>query len=340
VLGGGILAWGILAPWLVASGAVAAPEYGALVAWLAWPGVALILGAGAVSLAGQWRAFGAALRDLGRLAAVPRAGSAPRGGAILLAAAAALAAAALAVRVFGMHPAQAAAALAVAALLALACVRAAAQTDILPAGEMAQVAQAALGGGAASNVAGGSLVAGTSAQMGTSLWSFRAAQLLGAAAPLQARAMIAGAFLGSALAVPVYAVLVRAHGIGSEALPAPGALTFRAVADLVTRGGAALPPGALPAAGGALLAGAALEWLGRRVRWLPSPSALGTGFLAPAFYGATICAGALAGAAWRRLHARSAEALAPSAGAGAIAGESLAGVIISALIAAGVVARR
>jgi uncharacterized oligopeptide transporter (OPT) family protein len=332
VLLGAAAAWGLLGPALVRAGIVPEPGYGALVAWLAWPGVGLVLGSALVSILGQRRALAGALRDL-RHAGRP-AGPRPRGAAALALAAAALAVAA-AVLGFGLGPGRAALALGLAFLLAAVCVRAAGQTDILPAGEMAQVVQVSLGGGAgaAANVAGGALAAGKSAQAGVALWSLRAGQILGASPALQARAMLAGTLLGAAVSIPAYHLLVRAHGIGTAALPAPMAVPWKAVADLVTRGGAGLPEGALAAAAAAFAAGVALEALGGRFRFLPTPGALGMGFIAPAQYAATLCLGALVGAAWRRGGPASAEAVGPSAAAGAIAGESIAGAAAAATAA-------
>jgi len=334
VLLGGLMAWAFLAPRLVASGAVAAAEFGPLVAWLAWPGAALVLGAGIVSLASQWRVVPGALRDAARLGSRARRRSPA---ALALAAAAAALALGVMIGVFGVGPGRALLALLLGALLSLACVRAAGQTDILPAGELAQVEQVALGAwtSGAANVAGATFTAGVSAQGGVALWSLRAGQLLGARAELQARAMLAGALLGAAVSVPLYAVLDRAYVVGSSALPAPGAAPWRAVAELVTRGEAALPPGAGTAALVALAAGAALELLGRRWRVLPSAGALGMGFIAPLHFGAALCVGAVAGAGWRRVHPASAEGLSASVGAGAIAGDSLASAVAAVVRAAG-----
>jgi uncharacterized oligopeptide transporter (OPT) family protein len=113
------------------------------------------------------------------------------------------------------------------------------------------------------------------------------------------------------------------------------AVPWKAVAELVTRGGAGLPAGALAAAALGFAVGVSLEALGGRLRFLPTPGALGMGFLAPAQYAATLCAGALIGAAWRRRSPASAEAIGPAAAAGAIAGESIVGAAAAAATAAG-----
>lgn len=329
VLAGAVLAWAGAGPALVRAGWVAGPDYGALVAWLAWPGVGLVLGGAAASLAGQWRAGAAALRDVG---AVGRR-AATRLSMVLLAGAAAAVAAGVAWAAFGLTPLQAVASLALAVALAAACARAAGQTDLLPAGEAAQVAQLALSsaGSAAANVAGGALTAGMAAQTGAALWSLKAGHLLGASRRAQARAMLAGVAVGAVVCLPAYALLARAWGIGTEALPAPAAAPWRAIAAVVTDGRAALPPGALAAALAALVLGAALELASRRFRAVPSAAALGMGFLAPAQYAVAICAGSLAGAAWRRLRPGSAGALLAPVAAGAIAGEAIAGAISAAI---------
>lgn len=325
---GAAVAWAVIAPVLVARGAVAAAGYGPLAAWLAWPGVGLMLGSAAVSLAAQARAFRGAGRDLGSLGAPGRAAAA-------LAAVAALAVAGIGAAAFGLSAWQALLALPLGAVLATVCARAAGQTDISPAGEVGQLSQVAAGLAGAAPAAGvgvGSVAAGAGAQAGVSLWSLRAGRELGADPRRQAVGLLAGATLGALLAVPVYALLVRAHPPGSEALPVPGAVPWKALAEASAGGLAAIPPGAALAAAAAFAAGLLLEAAARTRagRLLPTPGAIGMGFVAPAHFAAAIGAGALAAAIWRRARPARAEALAPVVGAGAIAGDSLAGVAAAA----------
>jgi uncharacterized oligopeptide transporter (OPT) family protein len=60
------------------------------------------------------------------------------------------------------------------------------------------------------------------------------------------------------------------------------------------------------------------------------------GFLVPASYAAALCAGGLAAAALRAARPAAADRLVPVLGAGAISGESLAGLTLAVLAAAGV----
>jgi uncharacterized oligopeptide transporter (OPT) family protein len=153
--------------------------------------------------------------------------------------------------------------------------------------------------------------------------------------------MLLGAAVGAAVAVPAYLLLLGAHGLGSEALPAPGAVPWRALAEALGSGLAAVPRGALAAAAAGFAAGLVLERLQptRLARLLPPPGALGMGFLVPAHLGVTIALGALGGALWRRISPERYESGSSLVAAGAIAGESLAGVAAAALLAAGLAGR-
>lgn len=340
VLLGALVAWAGIAPALVRAGIVREAAYGPLVGWLAWPGVALMLGSASVSLAGQAWAIPRALGDLRALRG--RGPSAAAAAAAVLAGAAVVAIGGWG---FELQPGQAILALLLAALLGSACARAAGQTDISPAGDMGQLAQVATGiaspSSARVSVGVGSVVAGVSAQTAASLWSLRAGQELGSSPRTQALGLLAGAVFGSAIAMPAYLLLTRAHGVGTAALPVPGALPWKAVAEAAAGGLGAIPRGAAAAAALAFAAGVALELLGRTRlgRFLPASGAIGMGFVAPASYAAAIAAGALAGAAWTRRRPAQAQRLLPLVGAGAIAGESLAGVAAAALTVAGLIGR-
>lgn len=327
VLAGAVVGWVALGPRLVASGAVAEASYGALAAWLAWPGVALLLGSALVALGAQARAVWRAPADL---LSARRAG----GPALALGAAAALGVALLGAVGFGMGGATAAGALALAVVLGAACARAAGQTDIAPAGEVGQAALAAArlaGAGPVAGVGAGAVVSGAAAQASAALWSLRAGALLGGRPRALGVAAVAGTVAGAAVAVPLYLVVVEARGLGSAALPAPGAVPWRALSAALEGGAAAIPEGAGLAALLALGAGVALELLararGRGARWALPPGAVGLGFIVPASYAAALALGAVAGLAWSRWRPEHAARVAPLVGAGLIAGASVAGLV-------------
>lgn len=337
MLAGGVTAWGVLAPGLVRAGVVEG-GYEALSGWLTWPGVGLMLGAAAVSLVGQARDFAGALRDVRGLG-----GEGAERWVVGVGLLAVLAVLGLGAGVFGLSVGHLVLVLALLLPLCAVCGRAAGQTDISPAsfmGQFTQVASGALlpgGAGAGPNIAAGSVTSGAAAHAGVSLWALKAGHLLGASPRRQLIAQLVGVGVGAAVSVPVYLLLARAYTLGSEALPAPAARQFRMLAELSVGGFSALPPhaGLAAAVGFAVGVVLSLAGRGRLGRVLPSPVALSIGFLVPAAYAVTLCAGALLVVGARRFWPEASERHAPALGAGAIAGESLMGVLVAALLALG-----
>ena len=324
---GAAVAWIALAPHLSIAG-----DYDALAAWLVWPALGLMLGDAAVAIAGQARQFVRAGRDFGQIG---------RGGA-LLAGGAAIAVVALGWLVFDLHPLVTIGVLALSVFLAAVCARVAGQTDVALLGQMGnltQLAHGVLGGSsAAANVAAASVPSGDAAQTCQTLWALRAGAVLGATPAKQVRAQLVGVALGAAITAVAYALLVRAQPIGSDALPAPSARTFQALGEALTKGTGGLPAHALFAGAIALAAGIVLA-LGSRFgleRYLPSPAAIGIGFILPAASSATILAGAAIFTVAQRVWREPTEHYGQAIAGGALAGESFVGVVIAALYATGV----
>jgi uncharacterized oligopeptide transporter (OPT) family protein len=144
--------------------------------------------------------------------------------------------------------------------------------------------------------------------------------------------------LGAVVVVPVYLVIVKTYGIGTEAMPAASALSWKATADAVRGGLAAMPPygpvaGAIGIALGIILCLAARTRVGR---FLPSPMVLGIAALTPASLSVAAFVGALALLIVRKARPGISESSVAAVAAGGIAGESIMGVIIAALIASGI----
>lgn len=337
---GSLIAWGVLAPVAASQGWVAGTSWPLLARWVSWPGVALLLGAALVSLAQQAGVLVQALRDLS--AARTRGagtGELSRGWMLALALGSVVGVAVAGRVIFGLPLPACGLSLGLSVILGSVCARAAGQTDLAPLGQVGELTQVANGfltaGQPQANVGAGAVVSGQAAQVGVTLWALRSGQLLGASARRQGVAALLGAVVGVAVSVPAYRLLERAYGIGGSRLPVPQALQFKALAELVSGGAASLPPGALVAMAIAGSLGVLLA-LGT-ARWprLPGPVALGIGFLVPAHYAAAIAAGALGGELLRRRRGEAAAVLGPVAGAGAIAGESVAGLVVALLVAAG-----
>lgn len=330
---GGLTAWAVLAPWLVHAGVVTDGQYESFASWLTWPGVGLMVGAALMSLLSQARAFAGAARDVRALGG-DGAGRWVAGvglGALALVVA-------LGVGLLGLSWGSMVLVLVLLLPLCAVCARAAGLTDISPVSQMGQLTQVAsgalLGGGLGPNVAAGSVVAGAAAHTGVCMWALKAGHVLGASPRRQLAAQLVGVGVGTLVAVPAYLLLSRVYNLGSALLPAPAARQFRVVAELSVQGLSGLPPHAGVAALVGFAVGVALTLAarGRLARWVPSPVAMGIGFIVPAAYAVTLCLGALLSLVrWGKSEATARQAAA--VGAGAIAGESIMGVLVAAVLA-------
>lgn len=353
VLAGALLAWGVLAPALLRHGlvAVTAGNLEPVQLWLNWPGVALTVAAALLELLRQ---AGTLRRALGDLRAIGRSqansggdNDAPLRQVMVLGGLAVAATLLLGWWIFRLHPLITLLSLAISVLLANVCARASGQTDIAPLGPLGQLTQAMLGmverGNLVTNIAGGSVVAGDAAQTGTMLYAFKTGQILGGSPRRLIYTQLFGMVIGALVSVPAYQLVTGAFGLHSGALPAPTAIQWKTVAEVVSRGREALPAGTLLASAIAFAVGVALTlWrqrLGARGRFLPSSLALGIGFILGVNMAVTVALGALVMVLARKLRPTQTEAYAPSLAAGAIAGESLVGVLIALLIFFGILPR-
>ncbi|MFE8605377.1 OPT/YSL family transporter [Archangium violaceum] len=343
ILLGSALAWTGLAPWLVRAEVVKDASFPMLLGWLLWPGVGLMVGAAATSLLSQVGALPSVMRDLRKLGQNGTGWESTAGRWVARAVLPAIVlTGVMAWFAFQLSPLYFLLALLLTFPLCAVCARATGQTDIAPMSPVGQLAQVGFGLGVPGhpglNIAAGGVVSGAASHTSGSLWSLQAGRLLGASASRQLLVQLPGVLLGAAVAIPTYALLVSAHGLGSEMLPMPTAQQFKAVAELASKGLGELPQSSALATGLGFLAGVLLSVgaRGRLAKWLPSAAAMGIGFVVPAYYAVTLCLGALLAAGVARFRPSATQTV-QSAGAGAIVGESLLSVLIAALIAAGLI---
>ncbi|WPB75873.1 OPT family oligopeptide transporter [Archangium violaceum] len=343
ILLGSALAWTGLAPWLVRAEVVKDASFPMLLGWLLWPGVGLMVGAAATSLLSQVGALPSVMRDLRKLGQNGTGWESTAGRWVARAVLPAIVlTGVMAWFAFQLSPLYFLLALLLTFPLCAVCARATGQTDIAPMSPVGQLAQVGFGLGVPGhpglNIAAGGVVSGAASHTSGSLWSLQAGRLLGASASRQLLVQLPGVLLGAAVAIPTYALLVSAHGLGSETLPMPTAQQFKAVAELASKGLGELPQSSTLATGLGFLAGVLLSVgaRGRLAKWLPSAAAMGIGFVVPAYYAVTLCLGALLAAGVARFRPSATQTV-QSAGAGAIIGESLLSVLIAALIAAGLI---
>jgi OPT family oligopeptide transporter len=231
-------------------------------------------------------------------------------------------------------------------LLAVIAVRATGETDINPVGAMGSVTQIAFGTlqglqtGAAEmtgaitkgNLLTGGVAAGGASEAADMMQDLKTGWLVGATPRKQVYAQLMGVFVGSFFCAGIFFVLTAKQPIGSEYWPAPAAVTWSGLAQMMAQGASALPAFALPGLVAGIAIGVLIPVLEKiadpRVKaWLPSAIGLGVAMVVPYIYSVTIFFGSMALLLIQRRNPAWVAAFAGAIGAGGIAGEGLAGVL-------------
>jgi uncharacterized oligopeptide transporter (OPT) family protein len=335
----------LLGPWLLRNGLVRGADFGSFSSWLIWPALGLLLSGSFLPLLldggaimRSFRSF-RSYRSFRQLASHSADDLAIRWGALLLLAGVGIVVA-CETGAFGVEAIAVVAGLALALVLANVAARATGETDFSAGGALGSVSLMALAtrGTLTGMMAGGALSTGMTTQTSQTLWAFRAGHHLGASARAQIGAQLLGVVVGAVVTVPVYVVIASSYGLGNERMPAAAALSCKATAEAM-RGLAALPRWGGTAALIGVGVGATLTLLGRvrAARLLPSAASIGVGFMLPVSLVAAALAGAALAVAARKLFANRGfdQTSLLAVAAGGMAGESIIGVVIAILIAAG-----
>ncbi len=342
---GALLAFGVVAPRLVAGGAVSVPAeggwFGPLVEWLLWPGVSLMVCASLAGFAAQlvpaWRARGSAGGGLPSDWRRPG----PLVGLLL----ATLLSVWLQQRLFDIALPIALLAVPFALLLAGVAARVVGDTGIPPIGAIGKVSQLGFGiaapGQAITNLMTANVAGGAAGQCADLLNDLKAGRGIGASPARQIVAQCVGVLVGSVVGVLAYRALIRdPQMLLTSQWPAPAVATWKAVAEALAGGLDSVPVEARSAmaiaAGLGVAIGLAETLLPERLRrWLPSPVAVGLAFVIPASISIVMSVGAALAWIAGRVFPLAAERFTVTLAAGLVAGESIAGVIAALLSMAG-----
>lgn len=343
LMAGAAIAYGVLAPWLLGAGLVPAgapdkPWFKELVGWMLWPGVTLMVVSSLTSFALSWRSIGQAFRGLGGDASEP--GDVPSRWFFRLFAAALALSVTLQVVLFGIPPWIAALGVVLSFALAIVGARVQGETGVTPVGAMGKVTQlivgAAVPGDVAANLMTANVTGGSASQCSDLMNDMKTGRILGSTPKAQLVSQVIGAIGGSLAGSAIYLVLVPRpkEQLFTPEWPAPAVATWKAVAEVFKVGIGALPPRTLPAIGIAAAVGIALAVIESRLpkerrRYLPSPSALGLGFVVPANQSLSMLLGGVIAAIVAKRRPAWHDRFWIVVCAGAIAGESLAGVGVS-----------
>ena len=345
---GAIVNFMILAPHFLQTGDIEAVSFRKISSWSLWIGVPMLVTSGLLLFFMNWktvvRAFSTIGQMFGRRSSatddpmdrIEVPGSWFVGGYI------ALGIAAIVLGVFLWHITWWMGLIAILAtfLLVIVAARATGETDITPTGPLSKITQLTFGaikpGDVGVNLMTANITAGAVSQAGDLLTDLKSGYLLGARPRQQFLAQFIGVVAGGISAVPIFFVLIPdASKLATEKWPAPAALTWRAVAELLSKGVGALHPSARWGIliGGSL--GVILPLLERALpkwkKFIPSPTGLGLAFTINGFNVIMMFIGSLSALLITKRWPKPAKEFIIPVSSGIIAGESLMGVAIALL---------
>jgi OPT family oligopeptide transporter len=342
-----MLCYGVLAPWARAEGAIPGElKYKNIVSWTVWIGSSMMLTAGLLQFALQWKSVRRAFADLALLfhPKTARQSEDPLSHIevpVKWFAAGMLLFGPLAVVfqhiLFGIPPWMGVLAILLSLLIAIVAARSTGETDTTPTGAMGKLVQLIFGGvhpgNMTTNLMTAQVSAGVAIHASDLLTDLKSGYLLGAKPRHQFYAQFFGVLAGSVIVVPAYLLLIPdASAIGDDKFPAPGAQTWAAVAKLLAGGVSSLHA---TARWGIVLGGltgivlVVLEQVfPKQKRFIPSPIALGLAFTMPAWNAISTAIGATVAYVLETRRPALAAMFVVAVSSGLIAGESLIGVFI------------
>ncbi|HVP37792.1 MAG TPA: OPT family oligopeptide transporter [Candidatus Saccharimonadales bacterium] len=338
----------VLAPIMLSAGIIEAPSFRRISSWSLWTGVPMMVTSGLLLFFMNWKTVVRAFSTITALF-VPRGargadpmerievpGSWFLGGYLILG---------LAVITLGwifFHITWWMGVIAVLAtfLLVVVGARATGETDVTPTGPLSKITQLTFGiiqpGNVVTNLMTANISAGSCSQASDLLTDLKSGYLLGANPRRQFIAQFFGVLAGGLIVVPVYFLLIPDVSVlGTEKWPAPAALVWRGVAELLSKGIHSLHPTARVGLVVGAALGIVLPLLERAFpkgkKFMPSATGLGLAFTINGFNVVSMFIGACLAAWFRKARPEQAGKYVVPCSSGIIAGESLMGVSIAFL---------
>jgi len=326
--------------------------FSSIVAWTMWPGVGMMVMAGLLAFALQWktiiRAFSGVFKSLGK--DKPTMTSDPVEhieipmswfmiGFVIFGIIAII----VMKWLFGIAIWMGIIAVIMSFFLAVVAVRAAGETGINPIGAMGKVTQLTYGaldpGNIKTNLMTACMTAGAATSSADMINMLKVGHIVGARARSQFFAQFIG-ILFAILVIPVFFILVpNPSAVGTTELPAPAAIVWAGVAKLLSQGIGMLPKSAVIALIIGCLCGILIVILERLYpksrKFLPSATAMGIAMIVPALYGLSMFLGAMIALILSKAAPKTNETFTIPVASGFIAGESLTGVFFAVLAALG-----
>ena len=347
---GALINYAVLAPWLYEQGIInPALGYKNIVAWSVWFGSAMLLTSGLTSFAFQWKSITRAVKSMGAAFGVSGAPTqeVPMSWFFIGLAIMSPIVIFLEWFLFGIKIWMGVISVILGFFIAIVACRVTGETDTTPTGALGKITQITFGaldpGNATTNLMTANVTGGMGLHAADLLTDLKSGYILNADARQQFWAQFLGVLGGSLFVVPAYRLLIpTADVLGTDKWPAPGAQTWKGVAELLSKGFHTMHP----TAQAALLIGGILgivlvlmeKFMPKYRHYIPSPAGLGLAFTTPANNTIAMFAGAFAALCLERRKPVLAEEAIVPVSSGFIAGESLTGVLIAALVVLGVLA--
>ncbi len=349
---GAIINYAVLAPIMLDAGIIETASFRKISAWSLWIGVPMMVTSGLLLFFMQWktvvRAFSTITAFFARKTSVDDPmdrievpGSWFIGGFVVLGIAIVVMGQAL----FHIQWWMGVIAVLATFFLVVVSARATGETDVTPVGPLSKITQLTFGaiapGNIPTNLMTANISAGATSHAGDLLTDLKSGYLLGANPRQQFLAQFFGVFAGSLIVIPAFFTLIPdINMLGTEKWPAPAALVWRGVAELLSKGVSSLHPTArLGLAIGAAL-GIILPLLEKVLpkyrRFIPSPVGMGLAFTFNGFNAISFFIGALLALGFKKWNEKKAEQYTVPDSTGIIAGESLMGAIIAFLTVRGI----
>jgi uncharacterized oligopeptide transporter (OPT) family protein len=346
---GAMINYTFLAPYGHTIGAIGDVKYKNIVGWTVWLGSPMLLTAGLVSFAFSWRQIARAFGDLGKLFGTKSAGGDDAmanvevpmlwfvGGVVALTPVIAV----LAWIFFGIAWWMSLLCVALSFFIAIVASRATGETDVTPTGALAKITQIVFGGVApgsvTTNLMTASMGSGVAIHAADLLTDLKSGYLLGARPRQQFLAQFFGVMAGSVCVVWAFQLLVPNYTVLGDTIPAPAAIAWKSVAEVLSQGLHRLPKSAqvLVAVGASL--GVILVLVERALpasakKYMPTATGLGLAFTLPFSNAQSMFLGAVIALAMEQKYtaAKSEKWIIPVS-SGIIAGESLTEIAVKML---------
>ena len=338
---GCVLGWIVMPVLLVQHGVLPDhPTRTAVLYWVMWPGIGMIMASGIATLVLRWRLLAQAFKALG--AAGGASDEFPLRWVLIGVGVLSAALCAIQWAIFGLPVWMTAIAILLSLPLMLVGLRALGETNWGPIGALSNLSQALFAAIAPGNVMAGMLGNGATGTIAVTseglMQDYRAGYLIGSTPRSMTIAQLLAAPIGAGALALVYPALVKTYGIVGEhaGLAAPGARRTAGFAELLAGGASKLPVSALWAMLAFAVLGvifAMMEQHKSLKRWAPSPTGLSLGMLLPFAAVATLFVGGVGGAIWQKVSPRSAASYLIPLASGFIAGEAMIAVIVPVLLA-------